>query len=273
MKIIRLKLPNQYDDCTKKQLLGIIRTFRTKMTFNARLVKLFLILVQNQGDFFDKVSWLWQLKIKPWWAKSKLGKWIYSENGLNIDVNIIEIDFEDLSLDIIDATAFIFTDYLLKQKVKNIGFYFGPGNYFGDMTFQQFRDTDLEFLEMLDNQEQTDELVVTDEFIFKLYKPLFGVKWPKPHLSNELKELIYMYYVGNRKLLAEEFDSVFNSGGKNKSFDKNAHEKDWETILNEIAEKPQYYGVVDSLNVRSVLKNLDEKIKKQQALKDFYDNL
>ena len=279
MKLNLKNVPNTLDDCSKKQIIKILKIASDNtLAPLIKRVKLFYILIEDQGNFFNKISYWYQLSFKLWWVKTGLGKFVHSEEGLNIDITLSECDFEELSYDVEDYTEFLFSEdeILLKQKLKRIGlFKVGPTDYFGNLTFKQFREADSEFYQMLEQKEQSGKLEISNAFINALYTDFFPfIYHAKSNLTEHEKKLILMYYVGNRRQLALEFPYVFKPKSSNKTseFSKMMEYSDmWENILDTIAEKPQFYSIVDRLNVRSVLKNLDQKFAKDEAIKTAYE--
>lgn len=278
MKLSISNVPNTLDDCSKKQLVEIINISKNRsLSIEQKRIKIFFLLINNQGDFFEKINFWFQLKFKPWWIKTKLGIWFHTEKGLDIDINIPDFDLEDLVLDVYDHTQFLFEESqtLFTQKIKRLGLYLrGPEEYFQNLSFRQFRDADSEYYAMLEEFEHTKKLSITDEFILSLYKPINFIFVPtKIKASEAEREIILMFYLTNRKQLEIEFPNVFKKkSGKTSKQSIQDYTEMWENILDEVAGKPQEYTKVDELNVRSVLKNIDRAFAKIDAQQLAYDN-
>ena len=259
MQITLKNIPDSINDCSLEQIVKIIQLSKQEMDINTRKAKLFNILIENQGSFFDKISYVFNLQFKPWYAKTMLGKFLHSEQYLNIDLSVSTLDYNEFNADILDSTEFIFDeqDILTRQKYGKIG---GtpPEDYFGNVTFNQFRNADSEFYAILEDKEITGQLDITDAFIRELYQ--IDNQTPLK-ISDEIRQIIFMYYVGNRQQLKKEFPYVFQNGSGSNKVNYDSYVEMWENILDAIAEKPQYYDAVDSLNVRSVLKNLNRKFE------------
>lgn len=260
MKIKLQNIPTSLNECTLGQLINIVRISNDNINNDLNKLRIFYILIDNQGNVFDKINYLFRLSFVPWYAKTKLAKFLHDEKYLNFNLNVPEFDLEYFSAIIEDITAMMYDEENTLTKMK---FRFndssGPGDYFENLDFQTFRFTDSEFYYMLELKEQTGEIKVTDDFIRYLYNipPSYKLK-----LSPEIRQIILMYYIGNRKQLEYEFPFVFKKSKGTSTL--NSYEEMWENILDAIAEKPQEYNNVDMLNVRSVLKNLNRKIELNQ---------
>jgi hypothetical protein len=265
MNILLKNIPESINDCSLEQIVKIIQLSKKEMDINLRKQKLFYILIEDQGNILDKISYAFNLQFKPWYAKTMLGKLLHSEQYLNIDLHVPTIDYDEINADILDTTEFIFDekDVLSRQKCWKIG-NTPPEDYFGNVTYRQFRNADAELYAILENKEITGQLDITDAFVKELY--LIDNEAPLK-LTDEIRHIIFMYYIGNRQQLKKEFPFVFPSGSGSSKSTYESYVEMWENILDAIAEKPQHYEAVDNLNVRSVLKNLNRKFELDQLNK------
>ena len=263
--LLKIKnIPQSLNDCTLKQLYKIIELSKADFSLEIRKIMLFYILIENQGNIFQKINYWFQLSFKPWYARTWLGIFMHDEHFLNININVLKLDIEELFYEVEDLTSFIFNekDSLTKQKIPEFRHgWVGPQDYFSDLTFQQFRLADVEFYAIIEEKEITGRLNITNDFIRALYINKYGNAHSPIYLSNTDLQIILMYYIGNRKQLEIEFPHVFKKSKSSQSTDLDAYNKMWEDILDSIAQTPEKYEVIDDLNVRSVLKNLDRKFE------------
>lgn len=262
MKIRLRNIPESLDDCSKKQILQIINlSKKNHITPKHRRELLFLILIKQQDKPLQKLWVIYQLFLKPWYVKTKLAKFIHHENYLNLPITIITVDDQKLSYEIEDATAFIFNrDSLLTQKVKYLKYFWKtPEDYFGNLTFRQFRNAEEYLYEILEEKEETGVININDNFLKSICRNTISDKLPLK-ASPQIRELLLMFYIGNRKQLEQEFTFVFPQS-KSKTQNPTSPVKMWEDVLNAIAKVPQEFDKVDELNIRYVLKNLDSTLE------------
>lgn len=261
MKICLRNIPESLDDCTRKQILQIIKLSKqTHITPKHRRELLFLILIKQQDKSLQKLWVIYQFFFKPWYIKTRLAKFIHHENYLNLPITTLAVDDQELSYEIEDATAFIFNrDSLLTQKVKYLKYFWKtPEDYFSDLTFRQFRNAEECLYEILEEKETTGEINISNDFLKSLIRNTISNKLPLK-ASPQIRELLLMFYIGNRKQLEQEFTFVFPQS-KSKTQNPTSPVKMWEDVLNAIAKVPQEFDKVDTLNIRYVLKNLDSTL-------------
>lgn len=261
MKIRLRNIPESLDDCSKKQILQIVKLSKqTNITPKHRRELLFLILIKQQDKPLQKLWVIYHFFIKPWYIKTSIAKFIHHEKYLNIPITVPTFDDEELSYEIEDATAFIFNrDNLLTQKVKYLKYFWKtPEDYFGNLTFRQFRNAEEYLYEILEEKEETGEINISDNFLKSICRNTISNNLPLK-ASPQTRELLLMYYIGNRKQLEQEFKFVFPQS-RSKTQTPISPVKMWEDVLNAIAKVPQDFDKVDTLNIRYVLKNLDSTL-------------
>lgn len=262
MKIRLRNIPESLDDCSKKQILQIVKLSKqNNIAPKHRRELLFLILIKQQDKPLQKLWVIYQFFLKPWYAKTKLAKFIHHEKYLNLPITLITVDDQELSYEIEDATAFIFNrDSLLTQKVKHLKYFWKtPEDYFSNLTFRQFRNAEESLYEILEEKEETGQTIITDNFLKSFCRNTISNKLPLK-ASPQIRELLLMYYIGNRKQLEQEFGFVFPKK-QTKTQTPTSPVKMWEDVLNAIAKVPQDFDKVDELNIRYVLKNLDSTLQ------------
>lgn len=238
MKINLKNIPESLDECSLSQAQKILEINDLCADNDDRQTQVFFVLIARKSSVYQT------LKI---FISSLFYKHVF-------DVSELKFEITDI-VQLIDQNIEIFT-----QKIKTFPFEKSAGDYFENMNFNQFRQADAQYYIIIQHLETTGELFITDDFIYAL----FDLRFFKARIK-KYKLLIFHYYSSNRQQLALEFPEVFNPK-KRKNADDVTYTEMWENMLNAVAEKPQFYDTVDGLNIRYVLKYINETIKASDKL-------
>ncbi|PWK27171.1 hypothetical protein LV89_01986 [Arcicella aurantiaca] len=241
MKIKLQNIPESLDECSLTQVKKILEIIDLELEKEDRQIQIFLTLLEGTSSVFQRV------KI---FISSFFYKHIY-------DVSEMKYEVADI-VQLIDENILLYT-----QKISMFPFEKSAGDFLQNMTFNQFRTVDAEYYKIIEELKATGQLNISDEFISALY----DVKFFKARIK-KYKLVIFHYYSSNREQLTLEFPEVFNPKKAIKTKEQLTYVEVWENILNAVAEKPQFYETVDNLNVRYVLKYINEAIKSADALQN-----
>ncbi len=264
-----INIPASINDFTPNQLRQVVKLSQQDLTKPQRNIWFLLIMSNQTGSNKQKAWAFWQLYVKPWWSRTLLGRFVHV--FLNIDIEIQTFNEEELENIVAQASSVLEdeTQRLYIQKIPIIGNnakrLYGVADYFGDLTFAQFRQAEVAFFDYRFGETKDKAL---SDLIRVLYRPkkAMAENYITKVINNQLPEvrqMVLMFYMHNRELLTSEFKFVFPTSEKGETIKSMAeYETMWEDTLDEVAGKPDKYQSIDDLNVRYVLKNLDRKIQK-----------
>lgn len=262
-------IPKDIDELTRKEILGMLQVIKSGSEREKR-IKAAKVLILSRSSFIKKIWMFWHFGFLPYWVGTKFGQFFHTQSGLNIRINLIELDYTSLYEVLRDISTPIFNQdqYLLEQKFKYIKYGIfrlkGTGSYFSDLTFGEFRKAEEYFCQIHNNGWHEG----VKGIISILYKPTwYSKRFAWKIIDSQPEEIltaIYLFYRGNQALLHEEFQNVFPKpkGKKGQIPDPDQYQKMWENIMAETAKTPDKYETIDQLPVRYVLKYLDREIQK-----------
>lgn len=254
-------IPESFDELDKHQFVKICHLLQAEVAADKFNFWAFLILIRKSK--IELNSWIfWQLKAKPFFAKSWLGRLLCEKLNL-FDIQLINLNTDELSEKIEELTQFIHTDQTITTNHLNIielagKEYNGVGNYAEFLSFGQFRACEPILMSYSDESAQScyDQLTAV---IYNIDSSLLH------KIPAEIKLGIWLIYIAQRAQIVQEFPKAFE--GKKTTEGEIDYEVQWQKTLHFVAEKAANYAKYDALNARDVLFELNEsaiKIEIQQ---------
>ena len=258
------KMPQSINDLSRKELLFLVQQINSDVDPDDLKLRLFRKALDGSASFKLRRKIEFELRFKPWFAKSKFGMQLYRI----LDIRLFQI-FTYENVHLIERTMdFLFSkdDNLVKQKIpffyKGSTRYEAPGDYGIGLTFAQFYNTEVAFL----NYHQKPSRQLLDTFIDCLYVPKKGKIGFGFGLSNDEKEACLWYWQGVRAMLFAEFGEVFRakSGSNFQELDIEEYEQQWQDTLGKIAGHPTNYDQTGGTDVRYVLHHMNITLSEQR---------
>jgi hypothetical protein len=266
-----IQIPQSLNEMTRKQITYLAELLLAELSAESISLLMYnLFTIKSQPMWFQ---WLikWELKIKPWWISTRLGRFVHEK--LDVDIRLYNAQHYKNVEVIFEATKFLFDkdDTLNTEKISLKAWNSkilklkqqGPGDYGINLSFGQFWNTEIAFL-----RYQSEP---TAHHYYAFFECLYQLaSSQKATLTAPEREVIIWYWAGVREGIFSEFPFVFpkRKGKPAKELDLEAYEENWLDVLDSIAEKPTAYESTNNLPARYVLRHINKKIREAKELEE-----